>query len=342
MRISPISYSYNNSYSASKKQNTNSAPSFTSLFADATPSNEGRYAYYTINNPLFAKLKNSSTRIFRELPSQIAISKLLNPDEKSEIKVLGCSDGSEAWAYGIVLKEEMGDKASQNVKIKGVDISPQMIEIAKTGRITCSDVERKYASGKGEKTGNESPVKGDKWDNYLIKSTRPEGFTRALENHPFLKYVEYDPAANKSIGNGIEWYEINQDGLPETTFEQGDMLKHLDPDDEAQNEVYVVANSAAYLIQNKGEEAYIKLFQDIKEKNEGKNKNVYVVVGDVENRVLSPVAIKQMGIPAKMQNGIRRSIKELGFEKISDTKLRKKGVANYKDAASKIYVLKNE
>ncbi len=344
MRISPISYSINNNY-INQNQNIRekriqNSPSFTSVFADANPDNEKIYGIYTLQSYNFSKLKRSSTRIFRELPSQIAVSKILKPNEKNEIKVLGCSDGSEAWAYGIVMKEEMGDKAKENVKIKGVDMAPYMIEIAKTGKIVCSDVERKYANGTGVKTGYESPVKGDKWNYHLKLSTRPEGFDTLLAQYPQLKYYERDPVVRKCIGEGLDWFEVNKEGLPETTFTKGDMLNHLTPDKDSDAVVYVVANTAGYLME-RGIDDYIGLFEKIKKENEGSKRKVYVVVGDVENTLLSPNSIKTMGIKQGEQNRIRNSITNLGFDKIPDHKLRKAGVVNYKDAANKIYQLKD-
>ncbi len=335
MNISPVNYDFSNI----NRQNTRktqahaaktSQPAFTSLFADANARNERQYGIYCMINPGFNKLKSSSTRIFREFPSQQAIAKLLNPDEKSEIKVLGCADGSEAWAYAIQLNEENGGKAKDNVKVVGVDIAPYMVEAAKTGRIIMSDVEKSYA----EKSGN--PLKGDGWDKYLTKTNRPQNFNGMLLKWPFLTYVEADPVVNKAVGSGLDWYEINKDELPDVSFESGDMMNFLEPDSDAQNVVYVVANSAGYLTERSTDD-YIALFERIKEENKDNNKNVYVVTGSLENRVLSQGS---RFLSPRDKNKINGAISSMGFQNISDIKLRKMGVNDYKDASSKIKVLK--
>lgn len=156
MRIAATNNFYNvskniNNNKISKRNNENKQVSFKSVFADSRPDNQQLYAYYMNAVPEIFDLKAHSTRIFREVPSQLTMARILKPDEKSEVKILGCADGSEAWAYGIAFKEEMGEKAQDAVKILGVDIKPYMIELAKTGKIVCSDVERLYADGSGEK-----------------------------------------------------------------------------------------------------------------------------------------------------------------------------------------------
>lgn len=352
MKINPsFALQTNNAYTNNKKlqniqkeqSNTQNKISnnllFTSLYADARGENQNAYGIYTMHNSGFAKVKRCATRIFRELPSQIAISKLLDPDKKTQINILGCSDGSEAYAYAIVMKEAMGDKAQENIKIKAVDFAPYMVDIAKTGAIVCSDIEKKYANGNYDRTGSSSPLRGEGWDKYLTKSERPEGFEQALEKYPFLQYVECDPVARKTIGNGLEWYEINKEGLPEIEFKQGDMRNHTFSNDEVEAEVYVIANSGAYLAESNPDD-YIKLFEDIKNANKGKGKDVYVVIGDVELSLTNPAMSRLLGIRPGTQNRIKHSITDLGFEKVSDTKLRKKGVEHYKDAANKIYKLK--
>ena len=343
MKISSINNYYNLKNINTNKQkqinNTQQTTSFKSVLADSRPDNQSLYANWMYLVPEMMDLKAHSTRIFREVPSQLTMARILKPDEKSEVKILGCSDGSEAWAYGIAFKEEMGEKAQTAVKIHGVDIKPYMVELAKTGKIICSDVERRYADGSGERTKDDSPIKGSKRDKYLTKTSRPESMDDLCDKYPILNFMEYDPAVGKSLNRGLDWFEINKEGLPPITFEQGDLMDHLESDDESNNTVYVIANTAGYIMQEDPDK-YIDIFRQIKENNEGKDKDVYVLIGDVENRLLSPTMSKLIGIPQGTQNKIRNSITELGFEKLSEHKIRKLGITNYKDAASKIYKLK--
>lgn len=339
MRVLPISL-YSNYTKPNYDSKAIKQPSFTSIFADAKPETERAYAYYTMTHPLFSTLKSSSTRIFRELPSELAISKLLNPDKKTQIKVLGVSDGSEAFAYAITLKEEMGDKAKDNVKITGVDLQEPLIKCAKSGKIVCSDIERKYAD-EYEMDMGKSPISGDNWEKYLEKTTAPDEFLQLVEKYPYLSYMENDPVVRKTIGNGLEWYKVNKEGLPEITFEVGDMRDYLTSDEDCEQEVYVVANSAAYLLEINPDE-YVNLFKKIADENRGKNKDVYVVVGSVENKLLSPKYSASLNIPRHKQEQMKQQISNSGFENVSEFKLRKKGIIPYKETASLIYKLSNK
>ena len=340
MKISPIAFNLALQNSENCKPKENKQPTFTSIFADAKPETERAYAIYTLTHPNFSTLKASSTRIFRELPSELAISKLLDPNKKTQIKVLGVSDGSEAFAYGITLKEAMGDKAKENFKITGVDIKEPLIELAKTGRIVCSDIERYYANN-FEKDMGISPVSGANWGKYLKKSQRPDNFCKLVQKYPFLVYMENDPVVGKNIGHGLEWYEVNQEGLPEITFEAGDMRDYLNSTDDVEQEVYVIANSAAYIAVSNPDE-YINIFQKIADENKGRNKDVYVVTGSVESKLTNPRYAISMGIQRSVQEKIKRKIANFGFENVSEFKLRKKGIVPYKETAACIYKLNNK
>ncbi len=319
-------YGYNNSKMGLNISRKEKKRSFGSLCADATPNNQDAYAIYTLICPDFSKMKCSSTRIFRELSSELAISKLLNPKEKSEIRILGSSDGSEAWAYAIAVKEEMGENA-KNVNIQGIDIAPYMTDLSNTGCLVLSSIEKKYAEGTGFVSYDKSPLAGKGWHKYLTKTQRPEKFNEILEKYPYTKYMECDPVVNKSIGNGLDWYEINKEGLPEVKFECADMRNCVKPNENVDNQVYVIANSAAYLIE-KNPNDFIKLFQDIKQQNKDK-KNVYVVVGNLENRFFNSLRGMMM----------QANINSLGFDHVSEKDLKKLGIKGNKEAASKIYKL---
>ena len=334
MQISPIG-SVSCNYNKRNCSGVRKQPSFGSIVPDLKPENAVNYLFYQRLDLNFDKLRRSSTRIFRELPTQNAIAKLLNPDEKSEIKILGCSDGSEAWAHAIVLKEIMGEKARQNVKIEGIDNADYLIETAKTGRIVCSDIEKdRYPDLEKNTSGLESPIYGKGWDKYLIKSKRPEGFNRLLNQEPCLQYMEFDPVARKQIGKGLNWYEINKQGLPQVDFKAGDMLDNLDTDSDSKNAVYVIANAGAYLLE-KDPNKFIKLFSDIKEKNQGKK--VFVVLGDMENRLLNNP--NQRIISPSLQFALNLSLNSMGYHQIDEDLAKSFGSKDYKNVASKILTL---
>ena len=319
-------HSYNRvNYNSDKKVKSQS---FGSFCADANEKTQGLYAVYTLSNPDYFKMKSSSTRIFRELSSELAIAKLLNPKEKSEIKILGSADGSEAWAYAIAIKEAMG-KNAKNVNIEGIDIAPYMTDLSNTGHLVLSSIEKEYADGSVIVSKDKSPLKGKGWDNYLIKTQRPEEFNKIKEHYPYTKYMEYDPVVNKSIGDGLEWYKVNKEGLPDVNFECADMRTSIKPNEDAENEVYVIANSAAYLI-SKDPNDFLKIFSDIKEQNKNK-KNVYVVVGNLENHFFNSSV---MGFVMKAY------INDMGYENVTGSNLKKLGIKGNQEAASKIYKLK--
>ncbi len=149
-----------------------------------------------------------------------------------------------------------------------------------------------------------------------------------------MKYLEYDPVMNKKIGSGLDWYEINKKGLPKISFECGDMFDYLKPDDEAQNVVYVVANSAAYLFEDKnGFANYVSLFNQIKEKSRGKN--VFVVIGNVEDKILNSGAY----INEFNRLNINGYIEYLGFKNIPEKELEKLGIKSLDYVSTKIYKL---
>jgi len=338
MRISNNYVSFNQRINNQTSLKSNNSVSFKSLFADAKPCNMQDYANYDmlmqiLGHTDFREIKGCSTRIFREHVSQLALAKLLNPNEKTQIKVLGCSDGSEAYAYAIAMKESMGTKAKENIKILGIDNKPYIIALANTGKIVCSDIEKEYANNlvKGR-----TPLTGSGWDKYLQKTSRPENFSKLVDTYPQLAYAEKEPVARKTIGNGLEWYRVNQENLPEITFKKDDLFNQLNSTDNVKNEVYVVANTAGYMLE-KGPEAYIKIFEDIKNANKGNNKNIYVVVGDLEQVQLNPNMRTMIANSDKFM--IRHAIKELGFSNLSESELDLLDVNCPKEAASKIYKL---
>ena len=328
MQVQSIrNYSYYPSQNKLDNTKKRTPQSFGSIFADANRMNMNQYAILTMLDPLFRKMKGSSTRILRELSSELAIAKLLNPNEISEVKILGSSDGSEAWGYAIAIKEAMGIRA-RNVNIKGIDIEPGLTDLAKTDCIVMSSVERDYAEGKGMLSRDRSPLKGLGWNKYLTKTERPEEFNEILERYPYTIYLEKDPAVNKKIGQGLEWYRINKNGLPKVEFECADMRNSLAPSEHTDNQIYVLANSSGYIYQKNPDE-FFTLFKKIKELNKDK-KNVYVVLGSVEEFIFNNSITGMLA---------RNTLHSIGFKNIPTIRLEKLGIAGKEDASAKIYEL---
>ena len=327
MQISPVRF---NNFKLNKTNNTSS---FGSICADANGKTEHKYKAYTLTGPNdYRIIKKSSTRIFRDLPSELAIARMLNPEQKTQIKVLGCADGSEAWGYAIALKETMGENAEKNVSIQAIDKAPHMIDAAKTGCLVLSDIERKYAEGTTSVFKEKSPVAGKGWNQYFIKTTRPEEFNKILAEYPCMKYLEHDPVVNKKIGSGLDWYEVNKQGLPNVTFECGDMLDYLEPDKEAENVVYVLANSAGYVFE-KNPNDFFNIFNEIKATSKGKN--VYIAMGNIETLILDNymAVINELPVPIKML------INSLGFKNIPENELSKLGIYSTSGTSNKLYKL---
>lgn len=331
MNISPIKFS-NCCYKANRIKNN--SLNFGSICADANNNNESDYGIYTLSNPDFCYYKQFSTRIFRDLPSQIAIAKMLNlnPKQKSQIKILGCSDGSEAWAYAIVLQKIMGQNA-KNVTIQAIDKESSLIEIAKTGCIVLSDIEHDYAQGKTAIFKEKSPIAYDGWNKYLTETKRPKIFSEILKKHPYMRFYENDPIVNKKIGQGLNWYKINQEGLPKISFECGDMFDYLEPDKEAQNVIYVMANSSGYIL-GKNPCDFLNLFGQIKERNKGKK--VFIALGNIEYNMLN---LQGFFLSPHTQLNVNSCIEQLGFKKIPEYELANFGIKDNYVTSKKIYKL---
>lgn len=323
MRINNLSYFNANLYankisnsSAKNMYNQTKNISFTSVISSALPQNQSLYMAELMKNPDFQEIKTHSTRPFRELATELAVINLLDPDKKTRINILGCSDGSEAYAYAIALNEAWGKKAKENVTIKGVDLAPYMIELAKTGKISCAEVEKFYANYTPDNRLSSSPLKGRGWDKYLSETSRPENFTDLVKRYPFLRYMEKDPVAGITLGKGINWYKVNKEDLPQITFETGDMMKHTTSTKDTDAEVYVIANSGGYLLVE-NPDSYIYFFNNIKNANKDSKRDVFVITGELENTMLNTPVGNQIGITSTKQAQIKDMIDFLGFKKMS-------------------------
>ena len=290
-------------------QNRLSYPAFGAIYPDRCAKNIAQYEKYYQDSADFDfyKLTFNTTNLFREVESQLELMDLLDPNKKTAVKVLGCSDGSEVYSYAIALAQKFGDKARKNFKVLGVDYDSAMIALARTKSLVLS-----------EKESNTQDVDLNKitdcWINlakcsYLEKAKKPLEFDELKEMYPELRYVEYDPVSKSKIGNELNWYSAKSNILPEIEFKFDDMMNCLDSTESTEAEVYVVANSSGYFIQeNNGIQKYLDIFREIKSQNESKNKDVFVVIGDLELRALRNKF---------MDRYVDCELKRLGFQKSS-------------------------
>ena len=279
--------------------------SFKGILADGIPNFGPKYSEYTtrqikIGNHDFLTIKSCMTKIFRELHSQVTLAKMINPHERTKIHILGCSDGSEAFAYGIIFRTIMGKISKKNVEILGVDLQKALIEIAKSHCIVCTDKEKSDFVN-----NNLLKYSKDIWNKYIKKIQRPKNFDTKISQYPLLRYLEKNEVEKQYIGCGMNWCRIDSNDLPKITFKCGDMFSYLKSNPRADNVIFVIANSGGYVSCQGGIEKFIDIFRQIKLQNN--NKNIYVVLGDGE---LSYDRIEH--------NKISQLIQELGFKKLYD------------------------
>ena len=127
---------YQNIYTGNNINHKIRILSFKGILADGIPNFGPKYSEYTtrqikIGNHDFLTIKSCMTKIFRELHSQVTLAKMINPHERTKIHILGCSDGSEAFAYGIIFRTIMGKISKKNVEILGVDLQIEKNEVEK-------------------------------------------------------------------------------------------------------------------------------------------------------------------------------------------------------------------
>lgn len=303
---------------------TNKA-SFSGIYQNYNRGNRDIYRKDFKTNPQDHKLRESMTMIFRELPSQLAIAGLIK-DKPADIHILGCSDGSEAYAYAIAVKELSGKNAAKNVKITGLDYKESLVNMAKTGYLICTDEEKKIANNKYR--GCDNFLASGGWDNYLIKQNNaPANFSELTSTYPELSQITRDTVAGTSVGNGMEWYKVDTTGFPEINFVSGNMKDYVKNEPSSKKtQVYVLANSVAYLERDEGPQGFIKLFEDIQ--NHNNSKETYIVFGDVEADMFKDAPF------------LADSLEFLGFEKLSKQELSRAGVNNPDEVSQKIWKLK--
>ena len=106
------------------------------------------YGKHSIKNfSSFAEpIIRTSTHLFRNDLSWEALTKYVikHFNNKSMVQTfsLACSDGSEAYSYAITMLNKLpDDELKKFLPIKSVDIDPEIIKVAKTGRINLADFE---------------------------------------------------------------------------------------------------------------------------------------------------------------------------------------------------------
>lgn len=295
-------------------------PRFGGVYANFNVDNMHQYLNAFAKTPAQHQLYPSATRIFRELPTTLAIAKLIPSTSQTQIHVLGCSDGSEVYAYAIAAKEA---GKSKNVSVKGLDYAPHLVALAKTGYLVCTDQEKIWAND--SKRAPNNPLSGSGWDTYLIKKTQPPNNFKALcTKYPILQQAIVDPVSNIKIGTGMHWYQVQSHDLPVIQFEHGKMQDYVHKRASKCAQVYVLANSLAYRALQEGAVAFVRVLQDLRNNNLNNN-NVYTVFGDVEHQVLRQ-------IPA-----IVGYMKALGYEAVSESELKQHGIKNVDKVVGNIW-----
>jgi len=282
-----------------------SDPKFGGIYAHYNAQTLQQYTRAFTENPDDHALKPFATRIFRELPTTLAMPKNIR-NSPTDVHILGCSYRSEAYAYGIALRDQ-----SKNVHISALDYTPYLVELAKTGHIVCADIEKEWVNNTRLAPGN--PLAGQGWDRYLEKASQPEGFDSIIARNPELAQITRDTVSNVSIGNGMDWYKVNLEGLPSISFDVADMRDYVKKGvGERTKQVYVMANSLAYIAQQEGGQGFLKVLQDIQ--NNNVDHETYIVLGDAESHIFRE-------FPALIQY-----VKMLGFVPVSEAELKRLGV----------------
>ncbi len=268
-------------------------------------------------------LSGSTTLIFREQHVQSAIVKLLKKNMPTTFKVLGCSDGSEAWTYAILSSGAFKDK--NLVRIQAVDKKESLIELAKTGYLICSDREKQHATGL-----KDVPTEKNGWQKYFKQSEEPPEFKALVERYPELTDLTSGQIGGISIGKGMEWYKINQTRLPDVEFIKDDLRNHIAS--KTEQTVYVMANSICYIGENEGTDKLVEIFEKIQNENYNKKGATYVALGAVEIDFID-----------EHEPCVWKYIERLGFEDVPHFELVQAGVKNNElmpDVKRKIFRLK--
>ncbi len=288
-------------------------PQFSGIYANLNPDNLMKYEIAKQQFPSEHKLRPYATRLFRELSTILGLTKVIG-NQPANIDILGCSDGSEAYAHAhaIAFKEHLGRKAMSNIKIKGIDKQPFLVEMGKTGYLVCTDKEKEWANDSRRQPGH--PLANGGWNKYLErKEEAPTNFKKLTDKYPELSQITRDTVSNISIGKGMDWYQVKTNDLPKIDFEVGDMKDYVKTShSDKRLNVYVLSNAIAYIINEDQGASFLKILTEIRNNNPHKEK--LVVLGGTEHQIFrqAPQLLQYM--------------KLLGLEPVSEEELKRLGV----------------
>ena len=322
MKIQPVSQFY--------KNNSMRNISFRSICPATDQQTTLEYVKYASENKEFEKLFYGTTFLARGLQTRLAVARLLNPKDKIQIKILGCSDGTTATAFAIAIREVFGSNF-KNVQIEGVDNKPYFIDIANTGCTVLSDKEKSIFDLEFKHMAKIKSASSK----YFSKTDAPLEFASIKEKYPLTRYVDSNAAANAAKIK-LSWHKINEKELPQTKFFLGDMKEFIEPDEASQTIVYVIENSITYNIENDSDyfaDILNKIGTQCKDK-----KHVYLVIGGLEKKFLDGGYDNEISPEARTKT--IKKMNETGFNKITGYWADKLKLDNFDHSIDKIYQMK--
>jgi hypothetical protein len=271
-------------------------------------------------------LKAFKTELFRDFYTSNAVAQLLQKRTPTHVTVLGCSTGSTVHDLAILAKRWIASRKHiqdpKQIKLTGVDQESDLIAFANTGYDVLVDAE--IASYKALIQRYNLPALLEP------KSGPPENFDALVEKslNRRLDHIKEDRVAGFSIGKEMGWYRIKHKLLPETTFEVDTIENRAAQKPTAhQRQIYVLANSWGYmLVQNASNTADMKAASDdypkiarflavlttLKKSN--KDKDVIIVLGEMEKKLLRELPAIKMLLPG------------LGMTELSVDEMRQAGI----------------
>lgn len=236
---------------------------------------------------------SSSTMLSSHLLYVPEIVKSFNGELPIKIDILGGSDGSEAYAYGLEAK-----RRKQTWQITTVDDNPAFAALGEKGFIYLSDSEVGMANEKFK-----SPF-------LKLKPMTPasRSFSELKKNSPFIQNLDN---TSKHRGGQSQFKLYISDVSIRPKFLTDDILKYVEKKEnnsKKTNQVYVITDVLSYLLLENRERDIEKLFEVIKEKH--KNDNVFLVFGQNHDFFLFP---KGQGRHIAESNEYARASKVDGF-----------------------------
>lgn len=339
VRISNINpyYNYRNTNIANNKISRSQAAnsiSFENVW-NGSPEHTCLYAYCRAANPELAPIVQHQTSVYRSLVTKIKMAKMLDKHKKTQIKVLGCSDGSAVWAWGIAMAENRTPKQLKNISIEGIDRAPYMVEAACLGGVVFEEAERKRIDSCFPRSNYSV---SDKY--FLPAEAIPDKFHDVSDRYPDARMTYmYSNTVLKAIKEHAMWNKVNAQLLPQATFKVGDMLECTAPNEESDVVVYSIENSISYSLSETHDVKYFidvlrKIKEDCREKKE-----VYIVFGSSELCFLENTKSIYPNYPYEKREELLDAMDEMGYKKLDDVTITQYGLKNYDNSADKIYRL---